>query len=173
MNSNEIVRMVVKLTGLAIFISGLIQSASYIPLFIDRLVHSDIDLPVVSTAIATIIPLFIGLFLWLFPAPITNTVIKDDLKEISHNDFLQGLEKIGIRLLGLFLLFYGLSDLVWNILSYRQAVEAISANFNIYGKGNYTATFIVTGIEIIMSIILIVGSNTISNFIRKIRYASS
>ena len=179
MNSNEIIRMVVKLTGLAIFITGIIQASSSLPMVFEQItVYEEIKntknlgSPFISLIGGLATPIIIGIFLWLFPAPVANTIIKDDINDFSNSNFLQGIEKIGIRLLGLYLLYYGISDLVNNIISYKQEIALMSENFKIYGKGSYKVAFIVTAIEVVISIFLIFGSNTISNFINKFKYAS-
>ena len=179
MNSNEILRMVVKLTGLAIFITGIIQASSSLPMVFEQIkVYEEIKnttnlgSPFISLIGGLSTPIIIGLLLWFFPAPVANTIIMNDMNKLSNSNFLQGLEKIGIRLLGFYLLYYGISDLVNNILSYKQEIALMSENFNIYGKGSYKTAFVVTGIEIVISLFLIFGSNTISNFINKFKYAS-
>ena len=175
MNSNEILRLVVKLTGLGVFLSGIIQSASYLPFTLMKLNNANIDINLISELGTFAIPIILGLFLWFFPAPVASTIIKEDIKNKSNNEFIQGLEKIGIRILGLYLLYFGISDLVTNISSYSLDVRMLGENIKFSNK-NYTTLFIATGVEIIMSIFLILGSSTISNFINKLykkyKYAS-
>ena len=172
MNSNEILRVVVKLVGLAVFISGIIQASSSFPMVYDSIVDMNITSPAVSFIGSFTTPIIIGLFLWFFPAPVANTIIKKDSEVLSQNQFLLSLENIGIRILGLYLLFQGISDLVYNVIKYRQELEIISQNIQIFGKGNTTAALIVTGIEILISIFLIFGANLITNTIRKVKHAS-
>ena len=172
MNSNEILRMVVKLTGLAIFLSGLILATSYFPLIYEAMMSESLDTSMAIYISSILSPVIIGLLLWFFPAPVANTVIKNDLEVTSKNDFIHGIENIGIRILGIYLLYHGISDLVFNIMSYRQEIELVRENINILGKGNTKVALIVTGVEIILSIFLIFGANVISTFIRRIKFAS-
>jgi len=172
MNSNEILRMVIKLVGLAVFISGVIQASSSLPMVYEQMKNMDVGAPAASFIGAFASPIIIGLLLWFFPAPVANTIIKEELNVAPQNEFLRGIENIGIRILGLYLLYHGISDLVYNYISYRQEAEMLRENINIFGKGSTKAAFIVTGIEIIISIILIIGANVISTMIRKIKFAS-
>ena len=171
MNSNETLRLVVKLTGLVIFLSGVIQAASYLPITIVSLKDADMNSHIISELGAFATPLILGAFLWLFPAPVTNTIIKEDITKNINNGFLLDLEKIGIRILGLYLLYHGISDLVTNISAYSLDNKMLGENMKFLNK-KYTTLFVATAIEIIMSIFLIFGTSTITNCIKKFKYAS-
>ena len=172
MSSNEILRMVIKLVGLAVFISGVIQASSSFPMIYSQMTHLGDNAPTASFFGAFASPIIIGLLLWFFPVPVANTIINEESNVAPRNDFLREIENIGIRILGLFLLYHGISDLVYNYLSYRQEAEMLRENINILGKGNTKAALVVTGVEIVISIFLILGANIISTMIRKIKFAS-
>lgn len=172
MNSHELIRTAVKLTGMVLFIYATIQAASSIPFILDQYSNTEISYPIISFAGAIVIPLLFSLLLWLFPARVTDTIIKDDLKPTPNNEFLLGIEKVGIRILGLYLLYHGISDLVANYASYRQAIGMFDVNISFASKDRYITAFITTGVEILMSFLLILGASGITNIIRKIRYAS-
>jgi hypothetical protein len=110
--------------------------------------------------------------LWLFPAPVANTIIKKDLKATSQDKFLLGIEKIAIRILGLYLLYHGISDLVGIYTSYYQAIDMFGRDVKFSGKERYIIGFVLTGTKIFLSLLLIIGATGITNLLRKIRYAS-
>lgn len=172
MNSHEMLRTAVKLTGLALLIYAGIQAVSYLPMVLEHLKDTGIDASALSFIGAIAGPIIFGLVLWLFPASVASTIIKNDLKVISQDELLLGIEKVGIRLLGLYLLYHGLSDLVANYISYNQAIEMFGDNVKHSGQYKIKISFIITGIEIFMSLLLILGAAGITNIIRKLRYAS-
>ena len=172
MNSNEILRMVVKLTGLVLFIIGITNAASYIPMLFEAMKHGDMGTVTASYLGAIISPTVIGVFLWLFPASVANTVIRKDFEVSLNKNIIQEIEVIGIRILGFYLLYLGISDLFFNILTYKHEMEIIGNDNNFFSKGNIKVAIIVTCIEISIAVGLIFGSKIISTLIRKIKFAS-
>ena len=172
MNSHEILRTAIKITGLALLIYAVVQAASYLPLILEQVKNAEMGMPVASYISSIAVPIIFGFLLWLFPASVSNTIIKNDLNVTSQDKLLLGIEKVGIRILGLYLLYHGISDLVANYASYHQAVDMFGKNIGFSGKKRYTIIFITTGVEIFLSLLLILGAAGITNIIRKVRYAS-
>lgn len=172
MNSHDVLRTAVKIGGLALLIYSAIQATSSLPLFLDQAKNTELGLPVASIIATFVVPIIFGLLLWLLPAPIANTIIKKDLAVNTQDKFLVGIEKIAIRILGLYLLYHGITDLVAHYASYHQAAEIFGKNINFSGKGRYTIGFIVTGVEIFLALLLILGAAGITNILRKARNAS-
>lgn len=172
MNSHDVLRTAIKIGGLALFIYSVIQATSSLPLFLNQLKNTGFDFPVASMIATFVVPMIFGLLLWLFPAPIANTIIKKDLPIKSEEKFLLGAEKIAIRVLALYLLYHGITDFVSHYASYHQATEMFGKNVNFSGKERFTIGFIVTGVEILLALLLLLGAAGITNLLRKARNAS-
>lgn len=172
MNSHDVLRTAIKIGGLALLIYSAIQAASSLPLFLDQAKNTEFGFSVVSIVATFVVPIIFGLLLWLFPAPIANTIIKNDLAANTQDKFLVGIEKVAIRILGLYLLYHGITDLVAHYASYHQATEMFGKNINFSGKERFTIGFIVTGVEIFLALLLILGATGITNILRKARNAS-
>ena len=172
MNSSEILRAIVKLVGLAVLISGIIEASVSLPIVYEAVVNMEVGTPAASFIGSFATPIIIGILMWLFPTPITNTIIKGDFVKSTHHEFLLGLESIGIRILGIYLLYHGIADLVSNSINYWYEREMLANGVQLFNTGNTKVGLIVTGIEILISILLIIGARKITTIIRKIKYAS-
>lgn len=172
MTSHDVIRTAIKIGGLALLIYTAIQASSTVPLFLSQLKSSGFEFPVITIIAAFVVPLIFGFMLWLFPAPIANTIIKKDLPNKSEEKFLLGIERIAIRVLGLYLLYHGITDFVSHYASYHQAVEMFGKNVNFAGKEKFAIGFIVTGVEIVLALLLMLGATGIVNILRKARNAS-
>jgi hypothetical protein len=172
MKSHDILRTAIKIGGLALFIYSVIQATSSLPLFLSQLKSTGFDFPVVSIVATFFVPMVFGLLLWLFPTPIANTIIRKDLPAKSQEKFLVGVEKIAIRVLGLYLLYHGITDFASQYAAYHQAVEMFGKNVNFSGKERFTIGFIVIGVEIVLALLLMLGAAGITNMLRKARNAS-
>ena len=171
MYSNEIIRTIVKLTGLVIFLYTVVQAASYLPYLAGQYRDENFNYLVLSLAGTILIPLLFSLLLWLFPARVTNTIVMNESRDSDKSELLLDLEKIGIRVMGIYLLYHGISDLVANFTSYRYALSMFEGTIGSPDMSKYYVSFIATAVELFMSLFLILGTKGISNAIRKIRYA--
>lgn len=172
MNSHEVLRTAVKIGGLALLIYSAIQATANFPLFLYEAKNTELGISVASILAIFVVPIIFGLLLWLFPARIANTIIKKDLATNTQDKFLVGIEKVAIRILGLYLFYHGITDLIAHYASYHQAAEIFGKNINFSGKERYTIGFIVTGVKIFLALLLILGAAGITNMLRKARNAS-
>lgn len=172
MNSHDVLRTAIKIGGLLLLINTAVHASASVPLFLDQMKGSGFDFPVASIIATFFIPMLFGLALWLFPTPIANTIIKKDLPSKSEEKFLVGVENIAIRLLGLYLLYHGITDFALQYASYHQATEMFGKNVNFSGKERFAISFIVTGAEIVLALALVLGAAGITNILRKARNAS-
>jgi len=172
MNSHEIFRIAVKIVGLVLLIYAVIDGIIYFPVIIKLFNSVEGEVQALSYFASFFAQIVIGLLLWLFPAPVASTIIKNDLTVTSQDKLLPGIEKVGIRLLGIYLLYQGITGLISNYASYSQAIEMFGENIKFGGNEKYRFNFIGMWVEIFLSILLILGASGIANVIRKIRYAS-
>lgn len=172
MDSHDVLRTAIKIGGLALLIYSVIQAASSLPVFLNQVNGTGLDFPVASIIATFVTPMMFGLLLWLFPAPIAKTIMKKDLPITSEEKFLLGVEKIAIRVLGLYLLYHGITDFVSHYASYHQATEMFGKNVNFSGKERFTIGFIVTAVETVLALLLMLNAAGITNLLRKARNAS-
>lgn len=172
MNSHDVLRTAIKIGGLVLLVNTAVRVSSTAPLFFDQMKSSGVDFPVASIIATFFVPMLFGLVLWLFPTPVANTIIKNDLPPKSEEKFFVGIENVAIRVLGLYLLYHGTTDFVSQYASYHQATEMFGKNVNFSGKERFTIGFIVTGAEIVLALALMLGAAGITNMFRKARSAS-
>lgn len=160
MDLKTLVAVFLKISGLGMVVWAVLQAASAIPFLVSA--PDTYLLPYMPTML---IPLFIGGALWFAPLKIANTIIKDAPLVENTDRFLRGLERAAIALMGLYLLYRGLSDLVFH-LSYEQRM------FELLGQGHQRtadrhASLIMSYFEIALSLVFILGAKTIVIALRK------
>ncbi|NQY26729.1 MAG: hypothetical protein HRT92_06070 [Piscirickettsiaceae bacterium] len=167
MTSNELLRITVKLVGLALLINGAIEASASVPMII-AMEHNELGLPAQAFLLSAAMPILFGLLLWLAPASIANMIIKNELPHQEINPLLEGMEVLAIRLMGLFIFYQGLIDLLQTFLSYRQYS---SLNLD-YSAENHQIIYLVILCQILLATGLIIGAHGIKSIFHKIRYAS-
>jgi len=172
MNSHEIFRTALKIVGLALLTYAVIDGIVYFPMIMELLKNTEGEALAIPYYGSIFVQIIIGLLLWLFPAPVASTIIRNDLTPASQDQLLIGIEKIGIRLLGIYLLYEGVTGLVSNYISYNRAIETFGEHVEFNGKEGFKFKFVAMWVEMFLSILLILGASGITNTIRKIRYAS-
>lgn len=162
-NYGSTVRILLKLFGVGLVVYSAVTFSTYIPAIVDNSAPLDWGM-VLAHASPTIITCFIGIFLWLFPTMVVNTIVLPslDLKNIG-GEWDTKAERIGVTILGLFLLFRALSDLVFNVASYIIDAPAVKIQMN------FQVAMITTIVEFILAVFLMLGSTGITNTIRKLR----
>jgi len=168
MDSHNILRVALKLTGLFLIISSCVETAQFVPLVTYATTTELIEIDILAELIAFLTPVVIGAILWLAPGAISNTIIQRGNGAIESAALIDQAERIAIGVLGLFFLYIALSNFVATLLEYKYYS---SIGIDSLPK-NYSLEFKVIGFQTFLSICLILGSNGLQNFIHKIRYAS-
>lgn len=164
----SVVRLVLKLGGLALMIYGLVAFASFAPIFFTR-GDSNFAMDAVGFMTAPLITTLFGLFLWLFPSPVSNTLIrKGGAAGQEQQIWTSQLEVIGVGLLGLWLLYRGLSDLVYHLVTY--GTRAQSTGLYADGYSEFPAYMVATIAELVVAVFLIFGARGIVRLLRQVRY---
>lgn len=167
-----LVRVGVKLAGLALIIAAVIHSHL---LFTALYTMSEgYGTWQVGYSVAYVLSfLLAGLVLWLFPKAVTDTVVTRPAGAGSGDSgWARRLETVGISLLGLYLLYCGLSDLVFHFLQSRAEAEAL-ASFGQTGGSDYMPAYITTGVEIVFALVLLITPRGIVNLLHKLRSAGT
>lgn len=164
----SIVRLILKLTGIALMVYGVVHLASSAPFFLSFISNSETPYQSTMMLIPPLIIIIFGLILWLFPAPVTNTLLQKGTAEDDANQTWPAkLERIGISLLGLWLLYRAISDLVYHLMVYRA-----QHNSPLFPSGysEFPAYMTATLVELVFALFLIFGARGISRLLHQLRY---
>ncbi len=168
MKREEIVVVVLRLFAAAIAI-WILRDA---PGMVTYLYQGDLGVEAISVILGFIIFVIIGLGLWWFPHTIARRLLagsRTDAEEVSESWSPEVLEQVGFTILGMYLLFSGISRLFyWSFFLYA-AKNYKGGPFD-PSFGSWAALF-TAGIQIAFSLWLILGASGISGMIRKFREA--
>ena len=169
MTSHELLKTAIKLTGLFLVIDGGIDAAASLPLMAafsaQDPVYAQLNSQALYFIVAAALPILIGVIFWLMPSAIASTVITLQNTTSDTHSLLDGIEKIAIRILALFLFYNGVVELFETYLMYRQdIISGVDAK-------NFNYTFVIIALKITLAIGLFLGSTGIRTLIRKLRYS--
>lgn len=121
----------------------------------------------------SILILFIAAFLWKFPLSTASKIIPRAAPESSqsYNWSEQGILTCGFIILGVYFLYYAVSDSIYwfYIWHYSQSVNGIRIELSPF----QVASIITTVFEFFIAIALILGSRGVANIIKKLRHAGT
>ena len=164
----SIVRLVLKLSGLVMVIWGLVTVISFVPV-VFPLSEVSMGRDALYVLFSPLVMVAFGLFLWLFPAPVTNTVFRKDSKDSAAEPrWAAELQVVGVSLLGLWLLYRAISDLVYHLMVYRTRTQ--STDFYTDGYTEFPAFMVATLVEFVVAAFLLFGARGIVHVLRKVRY---
>jgi hypothetical protein len=109
--------------------------------------------------------------LWLYPEKVTGAQVTGTRAEESIS--AQQILLIGISLMGLYILIYGIVDLfkVESLLA-LQRQRALTSNFSLeFYEGQAIVDRITYLIQIVLGFFMVLGRNSLSRIILKVRYA--
>ena len=164
----SIVRLVLKLSGLVMVIWGLVTVISFVPV-VFPLSEVSMGRDALYVLFSPLVMVAFGLFLWLFPAPVTNTVFRKDSKDSAAEPrWAAELQVVGVSLLGLWLLYRAISDLVYHLMVYRTRTQ--STDFYTDGYTEFPAFMVATLVEFVVAVFLLFGARGIVRVLRQVRY---
>ena len=163
-----IVRLVLKLSGLVMVIWGLVTVISFVPVLFP-LSEVSMGRDALYVVFSPLVMVAFGLFLWLFPAPVTNTVFRKGTKDSAAEPrWAAELQVVGVSLLGLWLLYRAISDLVYHLMVYRARTQ--STDFYTDGYTEFPAFMVATLVEFVVAVFFLFGARGIVRVLRQVRY---
>jgi hypothetical protein len=126
-----------------------------------------ISFPIVIALVAF---LFFVAFLWKFPLFVATKLVSFENNASSTERLSEhSLYKVGIVLLGIYLLFWAISDTAywWSFIHLQR--EVLPQDFNL--GVNQKALVISTVVELIFSLVLIIGADKFATLIKMVRRA--
>ena len=167
-DARSLVRLALKLVGLGLVVYALVMIASLAPMTILGSFGNDLPSDWLIFTSAPVMVLVFGVFLWLFPSPVANTLFRAaEGKQDETPDWARKLETVGVGLLGLWLLFRGISDLVYHLMTLRARGQA---TFIDQGYSDFPAYFAATLVELVVALFLLFGARGIVRVLRQVRY---
>ncbi len=168
MRINQLVAIAIRILSIVLGLYAIRNSFSLVPAYYEQ------GFETVSYYYAGVMVTFIiaAVFLWKFPLTIANYIIPHESEEpysISIN--AQQFQVAGFAILGLYFLFYVISDLVyWGVMLFISARETdTTVSFTPDQKGGMVATVF----EFIFVLFLLFGGKGISRLLNRIRYGAS
>lgn len=165
MKLHDVTALTVKIAGLVLFVLVLSKIPEYVKYFASaensQYATSSLYyiLPLLIVAIACII-------LFLFPYKISNQLLFKSESAPILDDLTGQFQIVAIRLLGLLLLFWAVSDIVFHIFNYLMLRNLADASFSISAY-NYPL-IVATGAEILFAYILLTKAKDISLYLNAV-----
>jgi hypothetical protein len=166
MKLEQVVAIAVRLFALVVLIYSIRNGVSLVPYFYEQGWEGESYF----FAAAMVLLFIVSILLWKFPLSVARGLVK--FKEPGEADApsvsAEQIQIVGFSILGLYLLFYVLSDIVyWVIIWFaNQRNTTVSIELPIDQIGAMVSTVI----EFIFVLFLLVGGKRIAEVLRKVRY---
>jgi hypothetical protein len=123
----------------------------------------------VTYAVGVLVPFVFGGVLWLFPARLANTMVHPGVAPgDSGPEWAVRLERIGMSLLGVYLLFQALSGLASHVTLYR-AVRGVELD----AARDFYPALIGRLVQAAFALLLVLRSDGIVNALARLRVAGT
>jgi len=164
MKAIDFTALAIKMAGFVLLVLVLSKIPEYIQSFLS-LEKSGYATGTLYYILPLVIVSFACVMLLLFPYKISSKlIVTPEAKEPGQ--LAETHQIIGIRLLGLLLLFWSVSDMVYNLFNYLMLRNLADASFPI---STYNYPYIIsTGIEILFAFILLRNTKSISAYLNEI-----
>jgi hypothetical protein len=172
MDHRDLTRLLIKVSGAIIIAVAISSLPAYISAGVGALETSRFAFFTVAI-FPLILPLLVGIFMMAFPGIVANRLIgSEKVLELSAT-LLDQLERVAIGLLGIYLLFRAVSDLVLHVtklLWFRHLIDtgAVADSFGSLVPDT-VGLLAASATEAAVSIWFIAGSAGIVSFIHKLR----
>lgn len=170
MNYRDISILAIKLTGIALIAIALIRIPNLFPYL-----SADADIPwwvqLIAIILPYLLPVLIGILFFMFPATLTNKFIKGGESSDGRSDTFVALEYVALRVLGVFFMFYVISDITYHTI-YAIAVSRVARDGTsafLLQDPNWYANMLSTLVELVVALWLILGTKGIMQMLVKMR----
>jgi len=112
-NYRELSILAIKLTGIVLIAFAVLRIPNLLPYL-----SADTGVPwwaqLIAIALPYLLPALIGVLFFMFPATLTNRFISGGAAFDGKSDAFVALEYVALRVLGVFFLFYVISDIAYH-----------------------------------------------------------
>lgn len=165
MDIRDITALAVKISGIVLLVIVVSKLPEYFKTYLAQQNHMN-PVNIWHYLMPLLIPSVVSVLLITFPSKVSNAVIFDG-KAVKSSVDLNGIEIIIIRALGILLLFWAVSDLVFHISNYMRYRSVDQGSFPLVAY-NYPVV-IATAVEFVFAAWLLMGTNNVVQLLRKIR----
>ena len=158
MDLKQLVILLVRLVGLWLVVSTIIELTRAVPLLWQSAAAGSMLIWIIS-------PMLIGAILWFMPAPITNILIKDPPIIDRHNDFFPNLERAAIALLGLYICYVGVLGVFEHYVYGHFFEEILGQELNRVAQRR--VSLLMSWIQIAIGVLFVFGAKALTISIRK------
>lgn len=166
MTLRDLTALTIRISGLVLFVLVIARLPEYLKSYI-----ADTDNTGVITFWIYFLPLtipgLVSLLLFTFPYSIVNKIITPPVNQKEFTSDLVEIESILIRLLGLLLLYFSLSDLTFHLTNFYHYKIEFGESFSIEAY-NYSYLF-ATAAEFVFAFWLLAGTKSVIKFTKKLR----
>ncbi|MFK5947425.1 MAG: hypothetical protein QM500_01485 [Methylococcales bacterium] len=152
MSLHDVTALAVKIAGLVLFVIVLSKIPEYTKSYL-QFKNSQIPINILYYILPLLIVGFACLLLFLFPYKISNYWVLDtDTINTSSSEFADNLQIIAIRLIGLLILFWSVSAIVYSVfvyLMYRD-IGSVSYEANTFNYPELFSTLVNSGIAVVL-----------------------
>lgn len=173
MDANRTAVVLTKLAAVFIAVLALRDLSQFVFFYVGSTASSA---PVLSAlGLQFLIPIAIAFLLWRFPSLVVGSMANSTTNVSAGSDSAEMLLLIGVSLLGLYTLVFGVVDLVYfEAHRYAQRELAEAANMDFYGDSpDNVAGRIANLCQIAFGVTLIFGRRRLSKFLLRIRSAGT
>ena len=162
---HSIVRLVLKLSGVGLIVYGAVSLATYLPsLLISR--NQDEIIGYLPYILPLAVPFLLGAFLWFFPASVANSVVRFGPAKESKANLSYEIERVGVSLLGLYLFYRVVSDIVYEVVKHQARTALLG---KVRTPDDFPALVTATAIEFVLALLFILQARGVVNLLRKAR----
>jgi len=160
----DLTALAIKVAGIVLFVMVLSKIPDYAQFFYTA-EKNKYTVSVVYLVLPLVIVAVACIMLFLFPYKLSNKlIVAPDITE--PRDLSSAYQTIGIRLLGLLLLFWSVSDMVFTLFSYLMLRDPSKTLVSV-STVSYPYV-IATAVEILFALFLLKFSNKINSYLNEI-----
>ena len=166
MTLRDLTALTVKISGLVLFVLLVARLPEYLKSYIADGGNEGFYIFWVYF-LPLVIPGIVALLLFNFPYSIANRIITTPADQNGAEFDLAGIELILIRLLGLLLFYFALSDLVFHLTNFYY----LSSDINGFTIEAYNYAYLVATVaEFVFAFWLLAGTGSVVRFVQKLRH---
>jgi len=161
---------IVKLGAALIVVTALGNFQHYVAIILGK--PWWISTAIIALSFAVIVPLLIALVFWKFPNTVVGSLYKNDKGDEDHIVADDGIYLVGVTLLGLYTLVFGIVELTHNeALRYAYGRYLENMNMPLSVSPDADASRIAGIVRVMIGIVLIIGRKGIVRLLKRVRTA--
>ena len=166
MTLRDLTALTIKISGVVLFVLIVAKLPEYFKSFLTDSANFGSDVLWIYF-LPLVLPALVSILLFAFPVTIANRFVASPNDEMDTKFDLVAIELVLIRTLGLLLLYFAISDLVFHLSNLYIVKSDLGDKFSI--EAYRYPYLIATAAEFIFAFWLLVGTKNIVSFIKNMR----